>query len=107
MQAEVGRGEYWGDTKGSGEAWWRGVAALVRRVLVTAGEDEVLVDDVKRLVRVFEGLEESWIVESLVVKGEVHDAPLMDFVSGVGRGPGVGAWAVARWVKEATERQYL
>jgi len=82
--------------------WWSELGAWVTDVLVVAGSDEIMVDDVVRLVEV---LRRDWsggrgAVEAVVVEGEAHDVVLID--RAVGYGPeelGMDR-EVRRWLKE-------
>ncbi|KAF8248380.1 alpha/beta-hydrolase [Wilcoxina mikolae CBS 423.85] len=81
---ELEAGKYWGEPAPAPESWWSGLGNVTRKMLVTAGEEEVLVDDTKVFMKKMEGVqkteEEGFWFESVIAKGEVHDAPLMDFV---------------------------
>jgi len=81
--AELEAGNYWGEAAPAPESWWIGIGNVTRKMLVTAGEEEVLVDDIRVFVNKMEGVQEternSFRFESLIAKGEVHDTALIDF----------------------------
>lgn len=82
------------------EDWWRGVAGVVKRCLVTAGEREVILDDILRLGETFEKLGEDWTVERVLGKGEIHDSALMDYILEK-KACGETTIRSAKWVGEA------
>ncbi|PPQ72325.1 hypothetical protein CVT24_004544 [Panaeolus cyanescens] len=60
--------------------WWDGLEQRVGRVLVSAGEFEVMRDDIVEFGRVLGRVHRD--VEVMVVEGGVHDDPMFDFLYG-------------------------
>ncbi|KAF9449697.1 alpha/beta-hydrolase [Macrolepiota fuliginosa MF-IS2] len=62
------------------EDWWKGVDAFVDRVLITAGEDECLKNEIIRFHSTFDNFHSH---AKLVVQDEgIHNDPLLDFAVG-------------------------
>jgi len=75
--------------------WWSGIPA--HSILITGGEDELLIDGVKRLAKnMSEGLGSG--VKLSVVKDEAHEAPLLEKMMGETEG-GVNALNIEGWVR--------
>ncbi|KAI5809428.1 Alpha/Beta hydrolase protein [Pyronema omphalodes] len=84
FSADMASGNYWGEAAPAPESWWKGIGSVAKKILITAGEEEVLIDDIRVFIKTMEGVFEkevgSFQLETLIAKGEVHDAPLMDFI---------------------------
>lgn len=52
----------------------------MRRCLLTAGDREVLLDDILEFGDTLERLPEDWSVQRILGRDEVHDAALMDYI---------------------------
>jgi acetyl esterase/lipase len=79
--SELAKGGYWGEAVEAPASWWKGVGDVVGRCLITAGSEEVILDDILRFAETMVALKvEKWEVERVLGAGEIHDAPLMDFV---------------------------
>jgi acetyl esterase/lipase len=77
--------------------WWKGVPADRDSILITGGEDELLIDGVKSLAKnMSEGLGAE--VELSVVKDEAHEGPLLEKMMGETEG-GVNALKIEGWVR--------
>lgn len=62
------------------DSWFSGLDSLVDRILITAGGDEILVDDI---VRFSQTLAKTKSNLTFVVQEEgVHDGPFVDYLSG-------------------------
>lgn len=80
------------------DQWWDDLA-VVERVLVTGGEQEVFRDHVAQLVDVLRRKAIADVeVVGYIAASEAHDAPLMDFMAG--RGPQGSARLMIDWVIE-------
>ena len=84
--------------------WWKDIP--VDQILVTAGEDEVLVDGIRDLHKNLsdaltggarDGVSGNRIVELLVAKDEAHESPMLDTALGLETGP--SATRITSWVK--------
>lgn len=85
--------------------WWKDIP--VDQILVTAGEDEVLVDGIRDLHRNLsegllggvggDGVSGNRRVELLVAKDEAHESPMLD--TALGLGTGESASRITSWVK--------
>lgn len=77
---EFENGGFWGEAVRAPPGWWEGVGGLVRRCLLTAGDREVLLDDILEFGDTLERLPEDWSVQRILGRDEVHDAALMDYI---------------------------
>ncbi|KAG9521890.1 alpha/beta hydrolase fold protein, partial [Aureobasidium melanogenum] len=59
------------------ESWWADIP--VSEILVTGGEDEVLVDDVMSMIKKLKTQDKAK-VHSLIASGEPHDGPLLEMI---------------------------
>ncbi|KAN0103265.1 prolyl oligopeptidase-like protein [Hyaloscypha variabilis] len=77
--------------------WWEGLK--VQQILVTAGEEEVLVDGIKGFVETLKkGFGEDK-VEFFVAEGEYHDQPSVDLQIGIKeKDEGLQAKEIKRWI---------
>ncbi|TVY53966.1 putative steryl acetyl hydrolase [Lachnellula suecica] len=94
--------DYYNEASTAPASWWADLQ--VENIFVVAGEEEVLVDGIRRFVGTLEkGMVEGdsgGKVEFLCVQGEYHDQPALDLMFGYGEGDeGVQAKAVKGWVR--------
>ena len=84
-------------------AWWKGCKGTAGKVLITAGENEVLRDAIVGWAKKFEGAVGKGKVKLVVGKEEIHDHPMMDLRTSKemdGMGETTQAGAIYNWVKE-------
>ncbi|KAI9812883.1 MAG: hypothetical protein M1827_004401 [Pycnora praestabilis] len=74
-------------------SWWEGLK--VSEVLILAGADELLVDDIKALAGRIEEVHEK--TTTIVTQGESHDAPILDLAFGY-KEPGEQMNAINSWI---------
>lgn len=89
--------DYYNQGSTAPASWWEGLS--VSQILVTAGEEEVLVDGIKEFVgKLKRGFGEDK-VEFLVAEGEYHDQPSVDLQLGVKeKDEGLQAREIKRWI---------
>lgn len=66
------------------EKWWKSICAS--KILITAGEDELFVDDIKAFAKALTsdlGQQGAHIVTTVVSTNSAHDQPLTDYMFGV------------------------
>ena len=83
--------------------WWEGCKNTAGKVLITAGENEILRDAIVGWAKKFEGAVGQEKVKLVVGKAEIHDHPLTDLRTTKeleGMGQTTQAGAVFEWVKE-------
>lgn len=68
------------EANSAAEDWWKGVDALVDRVLISAGQDECLKDEIVRFQSTFDNFHSH--VKLVVEPDGVHNEPLNDFAVG-------------------------
>jgi acetyl esterase/lipase len=79
------------------DEWWKGLQ--VQEMLVTAGEEEVLVDGIKEFVGKLKTGFGADNVEFLCVEGEYHDQPSLDLQLGFKeKDEGLQAREIKRWI---------
>lgn len=62
------------------DSWFSGLDSLVDRILITAGGEEILVDDITRFSQTLAQTKSNL---TFVVQEEgIHDGPLIDYLSG-------------------------
>ena len=88
--AELRAGGYWAETFPAPELWFQGIGSRAcRRLLVTAGHEEVMRDDISVFVDKMQRVaarEGQWFeFESFLGKKECHNAHLLDFMFAGGR----------------------
>lgn len=79
------------------ESWWKGLP--VDKVLILAGEEEVLVDGIQKFAETFKRASGEEKVEVFVAKGEYHDQPNIDLSMGYKESDeGEQAKLIKRWI---------
>lgn len=62
--------------------WWEGLDNAVNEILITGGSDEVLVDCIRELSKILEGVHGK--VTTVIAEGEWHDKPVLSMLGGGG-----------------------
>lgn len=62
--------------------WFKGLDGIVSEVLVVGGADEILVDVIRALAKILEGVHSK--VTTVIVEGEWHDRPINSLLGGGG-----------------------
>lgn len=80
------------------DSWFNGLDSLVDRILITAGGDEIFVDDITRFSQTLTQTKSNL---TFVIQEEgIHDGPLIDYLSGQSYDDPKSLYPViVRWLK--------
>jgi hypothetical protein len=79
------------------EDWWLGIN-VVRRILVTGGQEELFRDHIIYFIDILRGMTDL-DVQGYISQDEAHDGPLMDFAAC--RPPSLTTITIADWITTA------